>query len=156
MSEHKNRSIYDLPIEVLYPQKPAIQANNWEKWLEYCSVEEKKLIAKVRNAYSDIEKLDIRVFEVIEPLGNDGYWIEQYPYDYIRKTNPELHEYSVPYVIFVFKVDEKLHLNIDSERGIECEMHNFTEHCGKQFAEYVFVNFLGCFHYALNVLHILF
>ena len=156
MNEPKQYSLYNLPIEALYPRKPLIQANNWDKWLEVCSVEEKEYIAKIRNSYSDIEKLHIRVFEVIEPLGYDGYWIEQYPYDYVRQKNPELHDNSVPYVIFAFKVDDALHLNKEFYGGIECEMHNFTEQCSKQFAEYIFVNFLGHFQYILNSVRILF
>ncbi len=138
--------MYDLPIEVLYPNKPAIE-ENWPKWLEQFDDEHTEFIMKLRGSYADIEKMGIRVLEIAEPLDLDGCWVQQYPYDYVRQKYPELHKNSIPHVIFAYNIDGHLHLHIDPTFGIECSLQHLTDDLKKMFAEYVFVNFLGRYVY---------
>ena len=148
-------SLYDLPMDVLYPNKPEIKSNNWEKWLELCSNEEKELISNIRNSYADIEKLGICIIEVVEPISLDGTWIEQYPYDYVRQKHPELTKLKIPHFIIVYKMDKNLHLD-KSRNGIECQIYNLTEGCKKKFAEYVFIHFPRQFVYFENAVWFIF
>ena len=142
-------SLYDLPIEVLYPNKPSIE-ENWPKWLELFDEGRKDFIQKMRKSYSDIERLGIRVLEIAEPLDSYGCWIQQYPYDYVRQKYPELHNNKIPHVIFAYKIDRLQHLCIDPEYGTECSLHHVTDNHRKLFAEYIFLNFLGHYVYDLE------
>lgn len=142
--EKKIISLYDLPIEVLYPNKPSIE-ENWPKWLEHFDEWQKEFILTIRNSYADIEKMGIRVLEIAEPLGFDGCWIQQYPYDYVRQKYPELHKNAIPHVIFAYKLNGNL--NIDPGQGTECSLYHLTDLQKKMFAEYVIVNFLGRYVY---------
>jgi hypothetical protein len=144
--EKKVFSLYDLPIEVLYPNKPSIE-ENWPKWLELFDEDHKEFVFKLRNSYSDIEQLGIRVLEITEPLDINGCWVQQYPYDYVRQKYPELHNNKIPHVIFAYKIDGRLHLCIDPEYGTECSLHHLTDSHRKLFAEYIFLNFLGRYVY---------
>ena len=95
------------------------------------------MVQKVRRSYEDIEALGIRVFEVVEPLGTDGTWIDQYPHDYVRQKYPGIA--NVPHIIVAFQLDRNLH--IYTGRDIECAMYAFSETEKKRFAEFLFVHF---------------
>jgi len=137
MTEKRIYSLYDLAIEVLYPMKPTIQMDNWDTWLEDCTDEVRNRIQVLRSSYAEIEALGIRVCEVIEPLGTDNTWIDQYPHDYVRQKYPE--RTSVPHIIVAFQLDGDLHLH--TGRDIECRMYAFSETEKKLFAEFLFVTF---------------
>lgn len=127
-------------MEVLYPNKPSLEVHNWSTWCEHFDEEHKEFLVKLRNSYSDIEHLGIRVLEVVF----DDYWVQQYPYEYVRQTYPELHTNKLPHVIFAYKLDGNQHLHIDPA---ECSMYHINNFQKKLFAEYIFMNFLGKFVY---------
>lgn len=91
--------------------------------------------------------MGIRVLEIAEPLGLDGYWIQLYPYDCVRQKYPELHKNTIPHVIFAYKIDGRQHLRIHLEYGTECSLYYFADSHRKLFAEYIFLNFLGHYVY---------
>ena len=139
--EKKIFSLYDLSIEEMYPNKPMIQANNWEKWTEVCSEEEIKFLTYIRDSYKEIEKLGIRTVEVIEPLSNDGFWIQQYPHNYVKQKYPEFSEKSIPHVVFAYTLDKDLHLELDSSTNIVCRMYNITKGTFMKFLQFLNARF---------------
>ena len=72
----KTTDLYDLP---------KMKKNNWNKWLENLTSDQKKYIDKVRNSYKSIEKeTGIIVIEVILPVSNGGYYFIDYIWDYAK------------------------------------------------------------------------
>ena len=96
---------------------PKIKKNNWKKWLENLTSDQKKYIDKVRNSYKSIEKeTGIIVIEVILPLSEGGvYWVD-YPSDYARQFYPDMYDDDKAYAMIIFKIDENLHLEFSESK----------------------------------------
>ena len=103
----KTTDLYDLP---------KIKKNNWNKWLENLTSDQKKYVDKVRNAYKSIEKeTDIIVIEVILPVSNGGYYFIDYIWDYAKELHPSIYDDDKAYLMVTFKLTQDMHLFLDSK-----------------------------------------
>ena len=141
INDNKKIQINKQSIDLLY-NKPKIKKNNWEKWLEYTSKDLNEFIHKIRNSYNDIKKLNIKVFEVIEATSTNGYWIDQYPTDYIKSKYPLLYTNSIPHIIIRYKLDTYLHLSTDYfQICIEGYLFHISDNIKEKLVNYLNTHF---------------
>jgi hypothetical protein len=96
-----------------FHSKPKIKLNNWTKWLENLTLEQKKGIYKIRDSYDIIQKeLGIKVIEVILPIEN-GYYFIDYIYPSIEAAIPEYDIFDTDYteMVFVYHINNNLNLS---------------------------------------------
>lgn len=125
----KTTDLYDLP---------KIKKNNWAKWLENLTSDQKKYVDKVRNSYKSIEKeTGIIVIEVILPVSNGGYYFIDYIWDYAKELYPTILDDDKAYLMVTFKLTQDMHLFLDSKNHITSQHKGILRTYKKNLLEYI-------------------
>jgi len=125
----KTTDFYDLP---------KMKKNNWNKWLENLTSDQKKYVDKVRNSYKSIEKeTDIIVIEVILPVSNGGYYFIDYIWDYAKELHPSILDDDKAYLMVTFKLTQDMHLFLDSKNHITVQHKGVLNTYKKNLLEYI-------------------
>jgi hypothetical protein len=150
----KMKSSFDLGIEQLYPTKPVIKKHNWKKWLENSSDDLIKLVNKIRDSFTFIKKIGLKVIEVVEAPDSNNHWIVQYPIDYTRCNYPELYKDSdniVPHFIIIYKINNDSYLITDYlQECIQGLIHNMSTKIKEKLVKYLDINFNEQYHLTNN------
>ena len=135
-----------MTLEGLYPTKPIIQKNNWNKWLETSDNNLIEFVNKIKNSYKFFRKIGLKVIEVIEPPTTDRLlWIHAYPVDYTFFKYPELYKDKkniIPHIIINYKLNDYLELETDYfQRCIEARIMNMSIMIKDKLDKYMNINF---------------
>ena len=101
-----------LPLNAWY-EIPDFKLNNWDKWMENLTDDQKKSINKIRNSYDILEDLGICVIECINLISKFGFYWGDYPWDYATLLHPDIRTSGKSYIIANIRLDKDLHLDME-------------------------------------------
>jgi hypothetical protein len=110
----RNDIFLELPLHEWYGI-PKITPNDYDKYAKNLTSSLKKSMDKLRNSYSIMEKLGIRVVECLNPISTYGFYWGDYPWDYAVSIHPDIYDTDKPCVVINIHIDENFDIDVEGD-----------------------------------------
>lgn len=106
---------------------PEVKSTDYDKYAENLTDSLKKSMDKLRNSYSILETLGIRVIECLNPISTHGFYWGDYPWDYAASVYPDLYDACEPCIIIIILIDKNF--NVDTRENVIYGHHLYLNNC---------------------------